>query len=42
MSAPHEVQKVVQEIGDLTFGGAALIKLAQSPANEDDCRASAA
>ena len=29
MSAPDEVQKVVHEIGDLTFGGAALVKLGQ-------------
>ena len=42
MSAPDEVQKVVQEIGDLSFGGAALVKLAQSRANEDGRRASAA
>lgn len=42
MSAPDEVQKVVQEIGDLTFGGAALIKLAPSRADEDNSSASAA
>jgi hypothetical protein len=42
MSAPDEVQKVVQEIGDLTFGGAALVKLARPCADADGCRASAA
>jgi hypothetical protein len=29
MSAPGEVAQVVQELGDLTFGGSALIKLQQ-------------
>jgi hypothetical protein len=31
MAAPNEVQRVVQEVGDLMFGGSALIKLQQAP-----------
>ena len=35
MSAPGEVAQVVQEFGDLTFGGSALIKLQQINSGAD-------
>ena len=36
MSAADEVQKVVHEVGDLTFGGSALIKLQQVDRRTED------
>ena len=35
MSGPDEVQQVVHAVGDLTFGGSALIKLRQIPRRTD-------